>query len=334
MSVRRHAVRLATVGAVLGGLMAVGASPALAEGDRVEVRSASSFTAGGSPGTVAIEVRKRTDGCVLLRTGLGLRLGGLEANQVRVQVNAGGQWWPVSTSGGGGSVTTARTSPANPTLCKGKSITVRYRVAFLSAAPGGRLTVVGEAVTAFGRLLGSGAVSSRVVGAAPTAKPSPKPSKKPSPTPTPSAAATEPLNAADTASAVAAALDPVSGQSAAADESSGGSPIMFFGIALVLVGAALIVLLVRRNRAEKVDDNPGYPQVPLSRPAGGTTYRSGAPTSQLYGQQPPTPGLYGGAPAPRPAGNVYGGPASGPGGGEPPAPAGGDATTVMPRLPG
>ena len=332
MSVRRHAARLATVGAVLGGLMAVGASPALAEGDRVEVRSASSFTAGGSPGTVAIEVRKRTDGCVMLRTGLGLRLGGLEANQVRVQVNAGGQWWPVGTSGGGGAVTTGRTSPAIPALCKGKSITVRYRVAFLSGAPGGRLTVVGEAVTAFGRLLGSNAVSARVVGADPTAKPSPKPSKKPSPTP--HAVATEPPSAVDTVSAVAVALDPVSGQSAAADESSGGSPIMFFGIALVLVGIALIVLLVRRNRADQVDDNAGHPQVPLSRPAGGTTYRSGTPTSQLNGQQPSTPGLYGGAPAPRPAGNVYGGPASGPGGGEPPAPAGGDATTVMPRLPG
>ncbi|MGC1213154.1 MAG: hypothetical protein WA890_18040 [Micromonospora sp.] len=335
MSVWRHAARLATVGALLGGLMVAGASPALAEGDRVEVRSADKFTVGGSPGTVAVEVRKRTDGCVLLRTGLGLQLGGLEANQVRVQVNVAGQWWPVGVSGGGGTVTTSRTSPANPSLCKGKSITVRYRVAFLSGAPGGRLTVVGEAVTAFGRLLARGAVSSRVVGAERAVTPSPTPTKKPSPTPTPSAVATEPLSAADTASAVAAALDPVAGQSAAAEESSGGSPIMFFGIALVLVGIALIVLLVRRNRAEKVDDPAGgYPQVPLSRPAGGTTYRSGAPTSPLYGQQPSTPGLYGGAPEPRPTGNVYGAPGSDQRGGEPPAAAGGDATTVMPRLPG
>lgn len=330
MSVRRHAVRLATVGAMLVGLVAVAASPALADGDRVGVRSASSFTVGGNPGTVGVEVRKRTEGCVLLRTGLELQLEGVEANQVQVHVNYGGRWWPVPVSGGRGRVSTDRTSPAKPSLCKGQSITVRYRVAFLPGAPGGPLTVVGEATSAIGRLIGRGADSSRVVGAEKAVTPT----KKPSPTPTPSAAATEPLSAADTASAVAAALDPVSGQSAAADESSGGSPIMFFGIALVLVGAALIVLLVRRNRAEKVDDNPGYPQVPLSRPAGGTTYRSGAPTSQLYGQQPSTPGLYGGAPAPRPAGNVYGGPASGPGGGEPPAPAGGDATTVMPRLPG
>ncbi|SCL19734.1 hypothetical protein GA0070624_1827 [Micromonospora rhizosphaerae] len=330
MSVRRHAARLAMVGAMLGGLVAVGASPALADDDRVEVHAASSFTAGGSPGTVAIEVRKRTDGCVLLRTGLGLRLDGLQANQVQAQVNAGGRWWPVGVSGDSGTVSTAYTSPANPTLCKGKGITVRYRIAFLAGAPDGRLTVVGEAVTARGRLLGRAADTSRVVGGAKA--PSPTPTKKPSPTP--SAVVTEPASA--DASAVGAAL-PATGQRAA-EESSGGSPIMFFGIALVLVGIALIVLLVRNNRADKVDDSAaGYPEVPLASNPGGTTYRSGTPT--LYGQQPPTPGVYGSTPTPGvyggtptsgPTGNVYGGPA----GGEPPAPAGGGDTTVMPRLPG
>ncbi|WP_200216540.1 hypothetical protein [Micromonospora coerulea] len=329
MSVRRHAVRLATVGAMLGGLVTVGAVPAFAEGDRVEVHSADKFTVGDSPETVAVEVRKRTDGCVLLRTGLGLRLDGVRADQVQVQVNAGGQWWPVGVSGGGGAVATARTAPANPTLCKGKSITVRYRVAFLAGAPGGRLTVVGEATNAVGRVLGRGADASRVVGGT-----APSPTRKPSPTPTPtpSAVATEAPGAADTASAVAAALDPAAEQSAT-DTSSGGSAIMYFGIGLVLVGIALIVLLVRRNRAEQGDPrSAGYPEVPLPRNQGGTTY--GTPTPQVYGQ-PPASGGYGGAPAARPTGNVYGGPAGGPPpGGEPPAPAGGDATTVMPRLPG
>ncbi|WP_319463324.1 hypothetical protein [Micromonospora sp. RTP1Z1] len=328
MSVRRHAVRLATVGAMLVGLVTVGASPALADSDRVEVRAADSFTVGGSPGTVAIEVRKRTDGCVLLRTALGLRLDGVQPDQVQVQVNTGGQWQPVGVAGGGGTVGTARTSPANPTLCKGKGITARYRVAFLAGAPGGRLTVVGEAMAASGRLLGRAADSARVVGAA-AATPARKPS--PSPSPTPSAVAAEPVRAADTAAAV---LDPATGQSAAADKSSGGSPIMFFGIALVLVGIALIVLLVRRNRADKVDQPAaGYPEFPLPRNAGATTY--GTPSGQVYGQQPASPAVYGGTSAPRPTGSVYGGPAGGqPPGGEPPAPAGGDATTVMPRLPG
>lgn len=86
MSAGRHAARWAMVGALLGGLIAVPASPASARDDRVGLRSAKSFTAGGPPGTVAVEVRKRTDGCVQLRTAVGLRLEGLRADQVRVQV--------------------------------------------------------------------------------------------------------------------------------------------------------------------------------------------------------------------------------------------------------
>ncbi|MCW3839776.1 hypothetical protein ONA70_06660, partial [Micromonospora yasonensis] len=280
MSVRRHVARVATVGAVLGGLVAVGASPALADGDRVEVRSASSFTVGGSPGTVAVEVRKRTDGCVLLRTALGLQLDGIRPEQVQVQVNSDGRWWPVPVSGGSGQVATARTAPGEATLCRGKSRTVRYRVAFLAGAPGGRLTVVGEATTARGESIGRAGTTARVVGGAKA----PTPTRKPSPTPTPSAEATTP--GAEATSSAVAALDPAAGaSSAAADSSSGGSPIMWFGILLVLVGAALIALLVRRNRAEKADEQGAYPQVPLPRSTGGTTYRSGAPVGQVYGQQ-------------------------------------------------
>ncbi|MFC0028789.1 hypothetical protein ACFFMM_04535 [Micromonospora chaiyaphumensis] len=326
MSVRRHAARWATVGAMLGGLLAGAASPALAADDRVEVRSASRFTAGASAGTVAVEVRKRTDGCVLLRTALGLRLDGLRADQVQVQVATGGRWVPVPVSGGGGAVATAQTSPANAALCKGKGITVRYRVAFLAGTVGGRLTVAGEASAANGRVLGRSSTAARVVGAEPTASPSPTPSRKPSPTPTPSAAATTPAES-DTTSALAAALDPAAG-AAADDSSSGGSPIMWFGIALVLVGVALIVLLVRRNRAEKTDGQPGAGLPPVPLPRSSTTYRSGAPAGPVYGQQPP-------APAPRPTGNVYGAPTATTDrpDGEPPAAAGGDATTVLPRVP-
>lgn len=332
MSVRRHAARLATVGAMLGGLLAAAASPASAADDRVEVRAASSFTVGGAAGTVAVEVRKRTDGCVLLRTALGLRLDGVRADQVRVQVNSAGRWLPVAVSGGGGTVATPRTAPAKPTLCKGKGITVRYRVAFLAGAPGGRLAVAGEATTASGRVLGRAGDSARVVGGAPAA--SPTPTRKPSPTPSPSVEATV---ASDdgSAAALAAATGPAAGSpAAAADTSSGGSLVMWIGILLVLVGAALIVLLVRRNRADRTGEpGTGNPPVPAARGTGGTTYRAGAPAGPVYGQQPPAPRVYG-APAPRPSGNVYGAPAPADGaGGEPPAPAGGDATSVLPRPP-
>ncbi|WBC14125.1 hypothetical protein O7600_23895 [Micromonospora sp. WMMA1998] len=324
MSVRQHAARWATVGALLGGLVAAPAAPALAEGDRVGLRSAASFTAGGSPGVVAIEVRKRTEGCVLLRTALGLRVEGLRADQVRVEVAAGRRWTPVPVSGGGGAVATAQVAPVDKPLCKGKGATVRYRVAFADGVVGGRLELAGEASAANGQVLGRAGRSARLVGAQPT--PSASPSRKPSPTPTPSAAVTTPAETAGSAPVVAA-VDPAAG--AAADDSSfGGSMIMWFGIGLVLVGAALIVLLVRRSRADRSDAVPAadHPPVPLPR-SSSTTYRSGTPG--------PAPTVYGGATLPRPTGNVYGAPPApaptspAPGG----APEGADATSVLPRMP-
>ncbi|WP_146603999.1 hypothetical protein, partial [Micromonospora deserti] len=287
MAIRRHAARLATVCALLGGLVALGGSPALADDDSVRVRSAGSFTAGGSAGGVSVEVRKRSDGCVLLRTALGLRLTGLRPEQVTVQVNAGGRWFPVTVSGGGGSATTAATSPANPRLCKGKSITVRYQVAFAATTPNGRLAVAGEASSAGGRLLGRGADASRVVGGRASASPSPTPSKTPSPTPSAVAAEEPTADATD----VAAIADPAGGATTVGQESSGGSPVMFFGIAMVAVGILLIVLLFRRSRADsKQPDDlpgvhlPGHADATIYRPARGPAAAPGQPGS-VYGQR-------------------------------------------------
>ncbi|MFI1192275.1 hypothetical protein ACH4T9_03220 [Micromonospora sp. NPDC020750] len=378
MAVRRRATRIAAVCVMLGGLVAVGATPALADGDSVRVRSADSFRPGGSPGAVNVEVRKRTGGCVLVRTGLGLRLDGLAADQASVQVATAGRWWPVSVSGGGGRVTASQVTPTNPTLCKGKSLTVRYRVTFRAGTPGGRLELAGEATNAFGRALGRDATAARVIGE--RKKPSPSPTSSRTPSPSPTVAPTEAVDVGGPTLAVAAARAG-SATTVAAEEDSGGlSVFMLFGIGLVVVGVGLIVLLVRRSRADKepAADRGEYPPVPLPRNPGGTTYRSGGgaatppapPTGGVYGRPaaPPSGGTYGARPGPPAAppvsgGGVYGGgtahpagdtpprqpgppEAPGPGGlpgpsgtppgpGGPPAPAGGgDATTIMPRLPG
>ncbi|MEV0939644.1 hypothetical protein AB0I90_04595 [Micromonospora wenchangensis] len=335
MSVRRQVGRVVTVGALLAGLVAVGALPAHADEDRVRVRASGGFSAGGSPGGVAIEVRKRTDGCVLLRTALGLSLAGVGADQVRVEVNVGGRWSTVPVTGGGGVLQVSRTSSAGPPLCKGKSSTVRYRVAFLAGAPAGRLDVVGEATTAVGRLIGRGADTSRVGGrAAGSPTPSPTPTRKPTPTPDATTSAPAPTTAT-TGAALAAPLAGPTGTAAA--ETSGGSMTMFAGIALVILGAGLIALLIFRSRADRAAVDPGratdpvdLPVLPQPRNPGPTTYRSGgaagapapAPSGQVYGQPQPQPqpsaparpgGLYGApaayptvTPTPRPAGGVYG----------------------------
>ncbi|MGC4770988.1 hypothetical protein ACLQ25_18695 [Micromonospora sp. DT44] len=355
MTLRRRAARLATVCGLLVGLVMLGASPALADEDSVRVGAASSFAAGGSPQGVNVAVRKRSEGCVLLRTALGLSLEGLEPDQVAVQVNAGGRWFPVSVSGGGGNVSTAQTSPAKPTLCKGKGITVRYRVAFAAGTPGGRLSVTGVGLTAAGQQLGQGSDTAKVAGRL-SPSPTPTPSKKPTPTPTPTptevAAAGEVV---DPAVLSPASVGP-STTAVAAKAGGGGSLIMFFGIAMVAVGVLLIVLLVRRSRQDRTPtDEPG----PLPGNPGGTTYRAGGGSpaapghpGPVYGQQPPA------VPVPRPApGGVYGArPATPspdatqvmpdatqvmPGApGDPGArprpddPDGGDHTVFMPRLPG
>ncbi|MEU8373853.1 hypothetical protein AB0C22_12085 [Micromonospora sp. NPDC048894] len=357
MSVCRQATRVVAVGALLGGLVAVGALPAYADSDRVRVRASGAFSAGGSPGAVSIEVRKRSAGCVSLRTALGLSLTGVGADQVRVEVQTGGRWSSVPVSGDGGVVRVSRTSSAAPPLCRGKSSTVRYRVAFLAGAPAGRLAVVGEATTAVGRLIGRGTDTSRVGGrAAGTPTPSPTPTRKPTPTPV----ASTPVPATEPVATQAVLAASPAGRAAAA-ETSGGSMIMYAGIALVVLGAGLIALLIFRSRADRAraraagaDHAPAagpadFPAVPQPRNPGPTTYRSGVavpgppppPAGQVYGgQQPPAGGqvygqpqpqpsaparpgsLYGApgtypavtpAPAPRPAGGVYGArPASAP----------------------
>ncbi|MEU8167711.1 hypothetical protein AB0B97_14545 [Micromonospora sp. NPDC049004] len=352
MTVRRRAARLATVCGLLVGLVMLGASPALADDDSVRVGSASSFAAGGSAQGVNVAVRKRSGGCVLLRTALGLSLEGLQPNQVAVQVNVGGRWVPVAVGGGGGNVETGQTAPAKPILCKGKGITMRYRVAFGADAPGGQLRVTGVGLTAAGQQLGHGIDAAKVTGRL-SAPPTPTPSKKPTPTPSPTevAAASEVVNPA--AQGPTSAAPSVT---AVAAESGGGSLIMFFGIAMVAVGLLLIVLLVRRSRQDRTSsDDPG----PLPGNPGGTTYRSGGGSpavpvqpGSVYGQQPPAAGQ---VPPPRPAGGgVYGarpvmptpdatqpmpGAPAAPGArslpGDPPEPPdGGDHTVFMPRLPG
>ncbi|WP_147376285.1 hypothetical protein [Micromonospora radicis] len=338
MSVRRQAARLATVCVLLGGLVLLGGAPAHADEDRVRVRSAGSFTAGRSAEGIRLEVRKRTEGCVRVRGALALSLPGVRPDQVVVQAQVGREWVTVPVSGGDGLVTTAPVAPEKDELCEGKGATFRYRVAFGADAPGGRLIVAGEAVTARGVVLGRAAAESRVVGGRVSASPSASPS--PSPTPSESAPTVEESAAAP--SPTVALADNPGAPVQAVNQSSGGSPVMYFGVAMVAAGVLLIGLLVYRSRKDRGRRGADAP-VPAPRSPGGTTYRSaGGPAAappvsgdgvppyagrgplppaapgQVYGTgRPATPRVYGGPPAARPSGGLYG--ARPAGVGEPPA---------------
>ncbi|MFV2101795.1 hypothetical protein [Micromonospora sp. LOL_024] len=318
MSLRRQLAPLAAVCVFLGGLVVLGGTPAHAAEDRVRVRAAGTFTAGRSAAGVTIEVRKRTDGCVRVRGALGLSLPGVRADQVVVQANMDGRWVPLAATGDAGLVTTAPVAPAKDQLCEGKSVTVRYRVAFAAEAPGGRLVVTGEATGAGGTVLGRAAVPSRVAGGRAPASPSPSPS----PSSTPSAEAVEEPAAGATPS-VALAVDGSGDLAQTAGESSGGSPVMYFGIAMVAGGILLIGLLVHRSGKDRKEPT-GVGEVPSPRGPGGTTYRAGGghgaapvppgpgvatavPPGQVYGTgRPGAPRVYGGSPAARTSGGLYG----------------------------
>ncbi|MEV6813437.1 hypothetical protein [Micromonospora sp. NPDC051296] len=326
MSVRRHAARLATVCVFLGGLVVLGGAPAHADEDRVRVRSSGSFDAGRSAQGVTVEVRKRTDGCVRVRSALALSLPDLRPDQVVVQANVGGRWVPVAVSGNAGLVTTAPIAPVKDELCEDKGVSMRYRVAFAADAPGGRLIVAGEAVTARGVVLGRDAKESRVVGG--RVPPSPSPSRSPSPTPSADVAEEPPTEASPT---VALAADAPADLAETANESSGGSPVMYFGVAMVAAGALLIGLLIHRSRKDRRQSGAKH-DIPLPGNPGGTTYRSAGgpgatpvrpgpnatpvppvpggtpvPPGQVYGtSRPGTPRVYGGTPAPRQSGGLYG----------------------------
>ncbi|WP_028569279.1 hypothetical protein [Salinispora tropica] len=293
MAVGRFTARLAAVCAGAGALLAFGASPALAAEDTVRVSAAGKFKAGSSAKGIAVEVRKRTEGCVQLQATLTLYLDSLRVDQVRVQVNAGGRWLPVELSSGRGGVATAATTPENPQLCKGKRVTLRYEVAFAADTADGELTVVGEAVSAAGRVVGRDSDSARVTGGSPSTAP---PSAA---APVPTVAATEAATSA-ASTAVEALTDPGGdADSAAATKSSGGSVFLYAGLAMVAVGVVLIVLLVRRFREDR------------SAPSGGAHptgfgYSGPGPGRPPVVGRPATPGLYGSPSTQRPTPRRYG----------------------------
>lgn len=295
---RRRTATLLALGAGLavalgGGLLVTAGAADAAEG-RVDLRSAQSFKAGGGPQSASITVTRRERGCVQVRTGLAIGLKGMGADQVRVESFSGGGWRPIIVSPAGDSaVVTERTAPERANLCNRQSTTARYRITFGAEAPSGTVTIVGEAYDGQGQLIDRDTVTGRVNGVKTSPSPSKKstkPSKKATPTATPTteSATVEPFD--DPAKSPIALGVPNAPQ----DPGGGGflgvsGLVMVGGLVLVGVGAALIFLLVRQIRADKVGGT-------AAEPAGGRHARDGllpapdAPTIFLPPVRPAGPG--------------------------------------------
>nr|MDT0659212.1 hypothetical protein [Micromonospora sp. DSM 115978] len=243
-------------GPVLAGALAgatVGAAPAAAQEDTVRLKVSGTFNAGGRAGSATVSVVKRSPGCVAVRTELAVGLPGLTPEQVLIQVGGGDRVRTLAVrSGGDGLVVSERIAPERPELCQRRSVTVRYRVTFLATAPAGRAAFVAQAYAAGGATLGADTdtarVSSRNGPASPTPSATPTPTPSSTPTPAPAGSAPPTATAGAAPSVVAGAVD--------ADSGGGGFGLttvaMGLGVGLVGIGAALLVLLVRRGRTPGV----------------------------------------------------------------------------------
>lgn len=266
----RRAAVVAMLGLIAFSVVGAG-TPAFAADDRVSVRSARSFEAGGGEGSVVVSVTKRTKGCAGVRTVLGIQLAGLEAGQVRVQAQGLGGWQELGVSGGGGGVATGAVVPQRQRICEKQTATVRYRIAFADGVRSGAGTAVGEAYTASGQQMGSDSAGFQLRGV----KASPTPKKSKSPSPSPSATTPEPRTSTEAppaggAPAVVAAAPTIGG-----DGGGGGGPsgtdvvVMVGGLGLVALGGALLFFIIRRFRSDREDVVPADATavIPPVRPA-------------------------------------------------------------------
>ncbi len=237
---------LATATAVLALPAAAGAAVDGVDVAITEVPDA--FEAGAGARTVQVVASTdRGDGCRKVRWSMVLTVEGVDLDQVEVARVEQDDSFPltVQTEGDTARLTDVRFDPGS--LCRGRTVTARYRVAFDDDAPEGSVTFQAQAFDAAARLLQEATATSRVAGAEdddeePSPSPSPSPSESESADPV---AVEEPSD-----EAVAAPAGDLAARPAAAQ---GGVPSLLgpgliIGAALVFAGVGLLLRIRMRNR--------------------------------------------------------------------------------------
>lgn len=244
----RHRVAV-LVSSVLAVGTAVLALPAAASAavDGVDVTITEvpdAFEAGAGARTVEVVASTdRGDRCRKVRWSMVLRVEGVDLDQVEVNRIEEDDSFPlrVQTDGDTARLTDVRFDPGS--LCRGRTVTARYRVAFDDDAPEGSVTFQAQAFDAATRLLQEASATSRVVGNEDEDEPSPSP--EPSESDAAEPVAEEPSDEAAAPPAVGLAARPAAGQ--------GGVPSLLgpgliVGAALVFAGVGLLVRIRMRNR--------------------------------------------------------------------------------------
>ncbi|MEU8254187.1 hypothetical protein AB0C06_07955 [Micromonospora inaquosa] len=259
VTVWRYALRAGVVLACLSGVELAAAAPAQAAFTTEMSGLPGRFTAGEQVRTISAVVSQtdRRGGCAKVRWSMVLSVQGLRLDQVKMdRVEENGDFpLEIRTEGDVARLTDRQLDPG--TLCPGRTVTARYRVAFAEDVTQGRVTLAAEAYDANLRLLARQTATRSVVGVggAPTSKP--KPTRTPpepteaasAPTEDESAATEEPVAEYPADAAPPAANRPVS-QSGA----FGVVQVAFLlGGLLLFLGMGLLLRLRQLTRAAAGD---------------------------------------------------------------------------------
>ncbi|MEU8043851.1 hypothetical protein AB0B71_06855 [Micromonospora echinofusca] len=224
------------------------------------------FTAGGRVRTVSAVVSRDDGGCVKVRWSMVLRVRGLRLDQVRMdRIEETGSFpLEVRAEGDVARLTDRRLDPG--TLCPGRTVTARYRVAFAGDVTRGRITLAAEAYDANLRLLSRQTATRSVVGStARTAAPE-EPESRPAPADT-TGPAGETGGAAEPATDGPASDEPVA--AGAPPAAGAGRPVagaggfgavqaaFLLGGLLLSLGLGLLLRLRHLTRAAGADDDVG-----------------------------------------------------------------------------
>ncbi|MFI6781107.1 hypothetical protein [Micromonospora sp. NPDC050276] len=282
VTVWRYALRAGVVLACLSGVELAVAAPAQAAFTTEMSGLPGRFTAGEQVRTISAVVSQtdRRGGCAKVRWSMVLSVQGIRLDQVKMdRVEENGDFpLEIRTEGDVARLTDRQLDPG--TLCPGRTVTARYRVAFAEDVTGGRVTLAAEAYDANLRLLARQTASRSVVGlgGVPTATPEPT-ATPPKPTESASAPAEDENTAAEepVVDTPADAAPPAANRPVSQSGSFGLVQAAFLlGGLLLFLGVGLLLRLRQLTRAAAGDaDEAADPAVDRrwERPAAADPWR-------------------------------------------------------------
>lgn len=243
---------MARLFAVLAGVAAgaAGAAPALAaQGVTVQVTQVpGEFTAGGESGKVTAVAKRSRGGCGKLRWSLVVLVDGGRPDRVRVNRIEEQGSFPVNVRIAGEAVRITDELLDPGTLCRDRTVTARYAIAFAEDATDTdtQVNLVAEAYSAGGRLLDRAAVTRDLRSAG--GRGSPEPSADPAGEEAdPAGEEAAPARSGAPAAGTGGGLD-ANRTSARAGSVRVGPIGLVVGAVMVLLGLSLLVKVRRRSR--------------------------------------------------------------------------------------